>query len=149
MNNVLKSVFVFISCTCFIVTVKAQDAIKKKLPAGAIYTYVEQMPSPTFDLGEYIGNNIHYPDSARYHNIEGRVVIRFVVNEDGSISDCTATTHLGDGLEEEGVRVMRNMPKWKPGMQNGVAVKTYFTQPIRFKLEDDVPAPAPAVHEHK
>ena len=140
MSKVRKFSGVLLTCMCLTLIATAQDMAKSKAPA--VFIYVDQMPSPTFDMAEYLGNTIHYPDSARYHNTEGRVIIKFVVNEDGRISDCNALTHFGDGLEEEALRAVRNMPKWVPGKQEGKAVKVYFTQPIRFKLEDDVPAPA-------
>jgi len=87
-------------------------------------------------MGEYLSANLHYPDSARYHNIEGRVVIKFVVNEDGSISDAVVIKGIDKYCDEEALRVVRNMPPWKPGYQNGKYVKVYFSLPIVFKLED-------------
>ena len=100
-----------------------------------VYQFVDQMPACTVNVGSFFGANLHYPDKARKKNVEGRVIIKFIVNEDGSISNLEATTHLGSGLEEEGIRVMKLMPKWKPGRQNGKPVKVYFTQPITFRLQ--------------
>jgi len=96
----------------------------------------EQMPQASYDLGEYIGQNLHYPDSARKHNIEGRVVVQFVVTEQGKITDCKVVKGIGYLCDEEALHVVSAMPPWKPGMQDGKPVAVYFTLPIRFKLTD-------------
>ena len=108
-------------------------------PAPSVFNYVEQMPQPPYDLGKYLSENIHYPDSARENNIEGRVIIRFVVNEDGHISDCAIVKSVSGDCDTEALRVIKNMPAWKPGRQNGKEVKVYYNQPISFKLEDPEP----------
>ncbi len=104
-------------------------------PPPKIFSYVEQMPAPSFDMNAYLEKNLHYPDQARESNTQGRVAVKFVVNEDGSVSDVTVTKSIGGGCDEEARRVVANMPKWKPGKQNGNPVKVYFTLPIQFKLE--------------
>ncbi|MBS1689629.1 MAG: energy transducer TonB, partial [Bacteroidetes bacterium] len=104
-------------------------------PAPQIFSYVEQMPEPSTDINSFIGKNLRYPDAARENNIEGRVVLKFVVNEDGSVSDISVLKGIGGGCDEEAKRVLSAMPKWKPGKQNGHAVKVYFTLPIVFKLQ--------------
>jgi protein TonB len=101
----------------------------------AIFTYVEQMPAPSYDLPSYFAKNIHYPDAARENNITGRVIVKFVVDEEGAISDIQVIRGIGGGCDEEAKRVIAAMPKWKPGKQNGKPVKVYFTQPITFNLE--------------
>ena len=119
------------------VSVKAQslppeDTKKQPSPSG----YVENMPSTDYDVKHYLADNIHYPDSARVHNIEGRVVVKFVVSEDGSVTDVEVVKNVNKECDEEALRVVKNMPRWKPGIQNGKAVKVYFTLPISFKLTD-------------
>lgn len=107
------------------------------LPAEPVVErYVQQMPEAPYDINKYLGNNINYPAAARENNIEGRVNIQFVVNEDGSITNVETVGHkrIGGGLEEEAMRVVKGMPKWKPGKQNGRPVKVYFTLPVSFKL---------------
>lgn len=110
---------------------------------GMVYQFVEQMPEfpgGSDKVPEYISENLHYPDSARNANKEGRVTVRFVVMEDGSIKDATIMSpRLGYGMEEEVIRVVLAMPKWTPGISNGKAVKVYYTLPITFRLEDDPP----------
>jgi protein TonB len=87
-------------------------------------------------LDEYIKDNIKYPASAMENGIEGKVVIQFIVNENGGISGTTVLTKpLGYGIEEEAIRVVNNMPVWIPGKVNGKKVKTYRQLPIVFALE--------------
>jgi len=108
--------------------------IPRTEPKNEVLVYVEQMPEFGGDLGSYLSKNIRYPDQARENNIEGRVTLKFVVNEDGSISAAQVIRKLGGGCDEEALRVVNSMPKWKPGKQNGHPVKVYFTLPIVFKL---------------
>jgi protein TonB len=103
-------------------------------PAAAIPTYVEQMPAPGYNMNEYLSKNLNYPTVARENNIEGRVLVTFVINEDGSVSHVKAIRPVGGGLDEEATRVVSAMPKWKPGKQNGIPTKVYFTLPINFTL---------------
>lgn len=102
-----------------------------------VFTYVEQMPSPAYSLGEYLGNNIVYPDSARERNIEGRVIVQFTVDEVGNITDSKVLRGIGGGCDEEALRVIKSMPRWRPGKSDGKPVKVMYTQPISFKLEED------------
>lgn len=104
-------------------------------PPPKVFTYVEQMPEPSVDIPSYLGKNIHYPEAAREAGVEGRVILRFVVNEDGSVSDIQIVRGIGSGCDEEAKRVLASMPKWKPGKQNGRPVKVYFTLPVTFKLQ--------------
>lgn len=99
-----------------------------------VFQIVEQMPEFNGDLKSYLGANIRYPELAKENNIEGRVFIKFVVNEDGSISAAEILRGIGGGCDDEALRVLKSMPKWKPGKQNGRAVKVFFTLPIVFKL---------------
>jgi len=100
---------------------------------------IEIMPRSGYDLGEYLGANLVYPEHAREKNIEGRVVVKFVVNEDGHISNAEVTKGIGGGCDEEAIRVVSSMPRWIPGEQDGKKVKVYFSLPINFKLEDETP----------
>ena len=108
------------------------DSIKPK----SVFNYVEQMPVLSVDMGTYLSEHLHYPKYARNHDIEGRLIVKFVVNEDGSVSDVYIVKGIGESCDEEAKRVVTAMPKWIPGRQNGKAVKVYFTLPIVFKLED-------------
>ncbi len=81
-----------------------------------------------------IGENIKYPESAKKEGIQGRVFISFVVNKDGSISDVKKLRGVSEELDKEAMRVIKNMPKWKPGEQRGEKVKVEYALPINFKL---------------
>jgi protein TonB len=102
--------------------------------AAAPVKYVDEMPVLE-NLNGYLNKNIHYPDAARENGIQGRVIVQFVVNEDGGISEAQVVRGIGGGCDEEALRVVRNMPKWKPGRQHGSAVKVLFLLPVSFILE--------------
>ena len=104
--------------------------------AEDIHTTADVKPKPAFDYGAYLGDNLHYPENARLHNIEGKVMVKFVINEDGSISDVQLLKGIDDDCDNEALRVVRNMPKWIPGKVKGKIVKIYFTIPVIFKLTD-------------
>lgn len=103
--------------------------------AAPYHTFVEQMPAFIGDMGAYLSSHLQYPAAARETGIGGRVLVQYVVNEDGSISNATVVRSIGGGCDEEALRVIKNMPKWKPGRQNGIAAKVLYTQPITFRLE--------------
>jgi protein TonB len=98
-------------------------------------TWVEEMPAFDGDITAYLQKAIRYPDAARESNIEGRVTVRFVVNEDGSVTNAQVMKGIGGGCNEEALRVINSMPKWKPGKQGGHLVKVYYTIPISFLLQ--------------
>ena len=100
---------------------------------------VEQMPEfPGGDksLFQFIADNTKYPADAKEKGIKGRVFVNFIVEPDGSISDIKVLRGIGGGCDEEAVRVVESMPKWKPGMQNGEAVRVSYNVPVNFRLED-------------
>jgi len=96
--------------------------------------WIEHMPQFNGEMQAYINSHLNYPDAARESNIDGTVSVRFVVNEDGSVSDATIIRGIGGGCDEEALRMVNGMLKWQPGKQNGIAVKVYFTLPIKFVL---------------
>lgn len=104
-----------------------------------IVSYVEIMPS--FPGGEealsrFLQKNIRYPHMAQENDIEGKVFVQFVVNFEGKISDVqTVGARRGGGLEEEAMRVVKLMPNWKPGRQNGQSVSVRYNLPIGFRLD--------------
>ncbi len=104
-----------------------------------VYMIVEQMPE--FPGGEaellgFISRNIHYPEEAKKKGIQGRVFIGFIIEKDGSVSNVRNLRGVNSELDAEAMRVVKSMPKWKPGMQNGEAVRVSYLIPINFKLED-------------
>jgi len=86
-------------------------------------------------LLDYFAKNIRYPAVARENGIEGKVILRFVVDKDGTIKMAEALRKVGGGCTEEAMRVLNSMPKWKPGRQGGRFVKVLFTVPVTFKLK--------------
>jgi TonB family protein len=104
----------------------------------SIYQIVEQMPKfPGGEsaLMEYVGKNVVYPEEAKEKEIQGRVFIGFVVEKDGSIGEVKVLRGIGGGCDEEAVRVIKGMPKWKPGIQEGKPVRVSYQIPIYFKLD--------------
>ncbi|MBV7533843.1 energy transducer TonB [Chitinophaga sp. sic0106] len=94
-----------------------------------------EFPGGEAALSKFLQNAVRYPVTAQENGIEGTIPVQFVVGKDGSITDVKLIgAHKGGGLEEEALRVIRKMPKWKPGRQNGQNVAVYFTLPIRFTL---------------
>ncbi len=103
-----------------------------------IFTVVESMPSFPGGMGAlmaYLAKNIKYPPLAKESGIQGKVFINFVVEPDGSISHVKVLRGIGGGCDEEAVRVVKNMPKWKPGMQRGKPVRVSFNLPVKFTLQ--------------
>ncbi|MCF8449528.1 MAG: energy transducer TonB [Taibaiella sp.] len=96
---------------------------------------VEQMPVFSGNLDDYLSTHVRYPEVARQNVIEGKVVIEFVVNEDGAVANARVVRSIGGGCDEEALRVIAGMPAWKPGKQNGIPVKVYFNVAVRFMLQ--------------
>ncbi|WP_428656764.1 energy transducer TonB [Runella sp.] len=86
-------------------------------------------------LQKFLMKNLNYPSPAQRSNIQGRVYLNFTVEPDGSLSNINVIRGIGFGCDEEALRVMKLMPKWKPGKQSGRAVRVRFTMPIVFVLE--------------
>ena len=107
-----------------------------------VYSFVEQMPEfPGGDsaMVSFIGKNVVYPEYERVHNIEGKVMLRFVVDVTGSVRDIEVLKPLSLGLDREAVRVVKLLPKFTPGFQQGKAIKVYYNIPVRFKLAASEP----------
>jgi protein TonB len=101
------------------------------------YTWVPEMPSfPGGDgaLFSFLTKNLKYPEEAKEIGISGKVIITFVVETDGSISDVTVARGIGPLCDEEAVRVVKSMPNWSPGKQNNIPVRVRFNLPVKFTL---------------
>lgn len=102
-----------------------------------VYDVVEQMPSfpggPSA-LMKYIVDNLKYPVVARANGIEGRVVVSFIVNRDGSLSDVKVERSVDPSLDREAMRVVRSMPKWIPGKSHGSTVPVRYNIPVSFRI---------------
>lgn len=120
-----------------------EDIVFEEAPAeeevDEIFTIVED--KPTFPGGDgamykYLGKSIDYPSQARRMGIEGRVFVQFIVGKDGQIREVQAIKGIGAGCDEEAVRVIKAMPKWKPGKQRGRPVQVRMVLPVFFKLNN-------------
>jgi len=101
------------------------------------FDVVEQMPEypgGLVELMKYISMNVHYPEAAEKTGAQGRVLVQFVIEEDGSVSDAKVVQKVSDELDAEALRVVSAMPKWKPGRQKGELVRVKYTIPITFRL---------------
>ena len=102
-----------------------------------VYQVVEQQPSfpgGREELFKYLAYNVKYPIDATKNKIEGRVLVTFVVEHDGSISNVNVANSVYPSLDEESIRVVRGMPKWIPGKANGKTARVKYTIPITFRL---------------
>ena len=116
----------------------APEIEDEDIQEAEIFTIVEEMPDfpgGTQKLADYLAKNIKYPQMARESGIQGRGFISFVVEPDGSVSNVNVMRSLGGGCDEEAVRVVKSMPKWKPGKQRGKPVRVSYILPVNFKLQ--------------
>ena len=84
---------------------------------------------------EWLSNNVKYPVVAQENGVQGRVVVSFVVERDGSITDVKVVRGVDPSLDREASRVVRAMPRWIPGKQNGSAVRVKYNVPVAFRLQ--------------
>lgn len=113
------------------------EIIEEVVEEAPIVRIAEKMPEfvgGSDALYEYLRNNIVYPEIARNNGIQGTVVLEFVVEKNGSITNAKAIVPLYPDCDQEAIRVVLKMPKWKPGEQMGKPVRVYFNLPIRFTL---------------
>ena len=122
---------------CFgLTTVSAQKTVVAK-KNQQVFDVVEKMPEypgGQAALFEYLSTNVKYPADAEKQKIQGRVLVTFVVNTDGSITDIEVVKKAFPSLDAEAVRVISGMPKWIPGEQKGQKVRVKYTVPLSFNL---------------
>lgn len=117
---------------------KVVDEVPPAVEETKVFDVVEQMPSfkgGDAALMEWLNKNIKYPVIAEENGIQGRVVATFVVERDGSITDVKIVKSVDPSLDKEAVRVLKSMPKWIPGKQNGQPVRVKYTVPVTFRLQ--------------
>ena len=115
------------------------DTIEKVAEDVEIFGMVEEMPSfpgGEVKLVEYIAKNLNYPQEAIEKGIEGRVFVGFIIDVDGSVTDVKLLRGIGGGCDEEAIRVIKSLPKWRPAKQNGVFSRVSYQIPVNFKLDD-------------
>lgn len=103
-----------------------------------IFQVVEEMPEFPGGMAEcmkFLAKNIKYPTIAQENGVQGRVIVQFVVNKDGTIVDPVVVRSVDPYLDKEALRVIKAMPKWKPGKQRGKAVRVKYTVPVTFRLQ--------------
>lgn len=118
--------------------IAAPEPPKHVVEETKIFTVVEQMPMYPGGYGAlmgYLRDNIHYPTVAAENGVQGRVVVGFVVERDGSITDVKILRGVDPSLDREAMRVVKSMPKWTPGKQNGSAVRVKYQVPVSFRLQ--------------
>lgn len=120
----------------------APPVVEEKKPApvqeDVVHDYVEKppaFPGGEAELLKFLNQNIKYPPLAKESNIQGRVILSFVVNKKGNIEDVRVVKDIGGGCGKEAMRVVESMPSWNPGEQNGHPVKVRYTLPVLFRLE--------------
>ena len=122
--------------------ISSDDLKIKMVPKSndTIYNVVEvapEFPGGMDKMAKYLSENIKYPEEAKEKGISGRVFISFVIEKDGSVNEVKVMRSIGGGCDDEAVRVVKAMPKWKPGMQKGKPVRVNYVLPILFKFDDD------------
>lgn len=116
----------------------AAPVVVEEVVEEEIFQVVEEMPSFPGGMGElmkFLGNNIKYPAVAQENGIQGRVIIQFVVEKDGSVANPVVVKGVDPALDKEALRVVKSMPKWTPGKQRGKAVRVKYTVPVTFRLQ--------------
>lgn len=122
-----------------ITTDDVTDVKIKKMDTDSIYNVVEVMPEfpgGMSQMATYLSENIKYPEEAKEKEISGRVFISFVIEKDGSVSNVKVARGIGKECDDEAVRVVKAMPKWKPGLMKGKPVRVNYLLPVNFKLDE-------------
>ena len=110
----------------------------KKVFTGKVYDLVDEMPSfpgGPAELMKWLSSHVQYPAIAIESCIQGTVIVAFIVEPDGSVSNAKLVRSVDPCIDQEALRVVRQMPKWKPGKQNGAAVRVKYNVPVIFKLQ--------------
>ena len=122
---------------------KAKEVIAQpeppKVEENKVFDMVEEMPSfpgGPAALMQFLQSNTHYPAVAQENGVQGRVTVSFVVEKDGSITDVQVARSADPSLDKEAVRVVKSMPRWTPGRQNGSTVRVKFNVPVTFRLNN-------------
>lgn len=117
---------------------RTQTQNEVKITGSEVFSVVEdvpEFPGGATKMYDFIAQNMVYPKEAQRENISGSVIVKFIVTKEGNLEDIQLLKGIGFGCEDEVKRIIGEMPKWKPGKQNGIAVNTYFSMPVVFKLE--------------
>lgn len=120
------------------VSSEAKEAPADSTVKEEVFMVAEQMPEfpgGMKELLKFLQDNLKYPENAMKNNVQGRVIVQFVVEKDGTLTEFKVARSVDPDLDAEALRVLQTMPKWKPGMQRGKIVRVKFTVPVSFKLQ--------------
>ncbi|WP_304245452.1 M56 family metallopeptidase [Phocaeicola plebeius] len=120
------------------VSPEAKEAPADSTAKEEVFMVAEQMPEFPGGMKEmlkFLQENVKYPENAMKNNVQGRVIVQFVIEKDGTPTEFKVLRSVDPDLDAEALRVMKAMPKWKPGMQKGQVVRVKFTVPVSFKLQ--------------
>ena len=107
--------------------------------SNEVYTEVDQpaeFPGGLQALMRWLGTNIRYPEAAAQNGVQGRVVVRFIVEKDGSVSNPEISNSVDKDLDKEAMRLVNKMPKWQPAKKNGLPARSYYNLPVTFKITE-------------
>ena len=113
---------------------KEEPKVEQKVE-NKILTIAEQMPSFKGNVNAWLSSHLSYPAVAAESGIQGKVIVKFVVGKDGSVSHAQVVRGVDPSLDKEAIRAVNSMPKWNPGMNNGQPASVWFTLPVTFKLQ--------------
>lgn len=134
-----KAILVIVAAALFGTAAAQKPVTVSQEPANEqIFTVVEQepeYPGGMEALYQFLAANVKYPKDAREENVQGRVIVSFVIEKDGSVTNIKVVKSPDERLSQEAVRVIESMPKWKPGKAQGKKVRVQFSLPINFKLD--------------
>jgi TonB family protein len=119
------------------VVIKAKEVQKEETTPEGVFDVVENMPEFPGGMAEmmkFLATNVKYPEEAEKAGQQGRVILTFIVEKDGSISNVKVVKSVNEAIDAEAVRVVEMMPKWKPGKQRGREVRVKYTIPVSFRL---------------
>ncbi len=120
------------------VSPEAKEAPADSTAKEEVFMVAEQMPEFPGGMKEmlkFLQENVKYPENAMKNNVQGRVIVQFVIEKDGTPTEFKVLRSVDPDLDAEALRVLQTMPKWKPGMQRGEVVRVKFTVPVSFKLQ--------------
>ncbi len=132
-----KLILMSLMAVCCLLTASAQKTVVSQ-KNQKVYDTPEQLPEypgGTPAMFEFLMRNLKYPKDAEKQKVEGRVMVMFVVETDGSLSDVKVAKQVFPSLDAEAIRVVQAMPKWTPGKDKGKVVRVQFNLPIVFRLK--------------
>ena len=118
--------------------VEEPQKVEEEVEDQTVFQVVEKMPEFPGGMAaclKFLSNNIKYPTISQENGVQGKVIVQFVVNKDGSIVDPVVVRSVDPYLDKEALRVISMMPKWSPGMQRGKPVRVKYTVPVTFRLQ--------------